>query len=224
MLSVQVEIEPPPSPGFRADVEGGLRDALEIRPDYRQAILDLQRQRINVAFAKNQALPKLDLEASLSLAGLDDDAGTSVDRAVRRDGSAWSIGAIFSVPIPNREGRGAANAAKLSAAQALVSLQKLEQQIVVEVDNASGRVITARERIVANAEATKLARESLDAGEQRLQAGTGTTFEVLELQKRFIEAQFAELSARAEYNKAVNDYYRVTGVTLRVYRVAVGTE
>ena len=221
MLSVQVEIDIPPSPAFRADVHGGLIDALENRPDFRQAVLDLESRHINLAFTKNQALPQLDLKGSLDLLGFDNDFGTSLDRTVRRDRSAWTAGAIFSVPIPNRGGRSAANAARLSAAQGLVGLQRLEQQIVVDVDNASGQVITSRERIISNAEATKLARESLAAGEQFLSAGTGTTFEVLELQKKLREAQLAELRARADYNKAVNEYYRQTGVTLRVYRVSV---
>ena len=222
MLGVQIEIDLPPSPAFRADVHGGLIDALNFRPDYRQAILDLERRHIELAFKKNQVLPQLDLKGSLDLVGLDNDFGTSVNRAGRPDRTVWSVGAIFSVPIPNREARSAENAARLSAAQGLVSLQQMEQDIIVKVDNASGQVITSRERIVSNAEATKLAKESLDAGEERLRAGTGTTFEVLELQKKLREAQLAELSARADYNKAVNEYYRQTGVTLRVYRVAIG--
>ncbi len=221
MLGVQVEIDIPPSPAFRADVHAGLVDAMNFRPDYQQAILELERRHINLAFAKNQSLPQLDLKASLDLVGFDNDFGTSLNRTGRPDRTVWSVGAIFSVPIPNREARGAENAARFTAAQGLVNLKKLEQDIVVKVDNASGQVITSRERIVSNAEATKLAKESLDAGEERLRAGTGTTFEVLELQTKMRDAQFAELRARADYNKAVNEYYRQTGVTLRVYRVTV---
>lgn len=222
MLAIQVEIEPPPSPAFRADVRAGIAEALERRPDYRQARLDLEQRHISLAFQKNAALPRLDLVGSLRLLGFDNDAGTSLDRVGRRDQTQWSAGAIFSVPIPNREGRGAENAARLSAAQALVSLQALEQQIVVDVDNASGQIIAARQRIASTAEASKLAKESLDAGEERLRAGTGTTFEVLELQKILVEAEYAQLRARADYNEAVNAYYRQTGVTLSEYRVTIG--
>ena len=131
-------------------------------------------------------------------------------------------GQKFSVPIPNRDARGAENSARFSAAQKLVDLQRLEQQIVVDVDNASGQIVTARQRIASTAEASTLAKESLDAGEERLRAGTGTTFEVLELQKRLVEAEFAQLRARADYNEAVNTYHSKTGVTLRRYRVTVG--
>ena len=221
ILDVGVEIDPPSAPDFSADVRGGIGDALQLRPDYRQALFDLENRHITIAFRKDQALPRLDLQGSLSLLGFDNDFGTSVDRIPRRDQTAWTVGAIFSVPIPNREGRGAVVAAQLSAAQALVNLQKTEQQIVVDVDNASGQIITARQRIASTREARKLAQESLDAGDERLKAGTGTTFEALELQKKLAEAQFAELRAQADYNKAVSEYRRQTGTTLKVYRVVV---
>ncbi|MEO7319747.1 MAG: TolC family protein [Chthoniobacteraceae bacterium] len=222
MLAIQVEIDIPPSPAFRADVKAGIIEAMKYRPDYRAAIIELEQRHITLAFEKNAALPRLDLTGSLRLLGFDNDVGTSIDRVGRPDQTVWTAGAIFSVPIPNREGRGAANAARLSSAQALVDLQRLEQQIIVEVDNASGQIIAARQRIASTAEASKLAQESLDAGEERLRAGTGTTFEVLELQKRLVEAEYAQLRARADYNEAVNTYYQRTGVTLREYRVTIG--
>jgi outer membrane protein TolC len=221
MLSVKVKIEPPPFQHFSADVPAGIADALALRPDYQQAILDLKRRNIQLAFTKNQALPRFDLTGSLSLLGFDNDVGSSIARLPRRDETQWSAGAIFSVPIPNREGRGSVLAAKLSTAQALVTLERLEQQIVVDVDNASGQIVTGKERIASTSEARKLAQESLDAGEERLRAGTGTTFEVLELQKKLAEAEAAELRAQADYNKAIGEYQRQTGTTLRVYNVVI---
>lgn len=221
LLNIQVEITPPPTPAFQPNVSGGIAEALKLRPDYRQAILEIERRHITLAFTKNQALPRFDLSGSLQILGIDNDLGTSVNRTPKRDQTEWSVGAIFSVPIPNREGRGSVAAAQLSSAQSLVNLQALEQQIVVDVDNASGAVTTARQRIESTAEARVLARESLDAGQERLRAGTGTTFEVLELQKKLAEAEFAELRARTDYNKAVSEYYRQTGTSLRENHVLV---
>jgi len=43
-------------------------------------------------------------------------------------------------------------------AKQIVALQELEQQIVVDVDNASGQILTSRERIVSTREAVRLAR------------------------------------------------------------------
>jgi outer membrane protein TolC len=221
LLDVNVEIDPPPTPPFVSDVNRGIGEALGDRPDYQQALLEIERRHISLAFVKDQALPRLDLQASLDLLGVDNDFGTSINRVPRRDQTNWSVGAIFSVPIPNREGRGSVLAAQLSSAQSLVSLQRLEQQIVVDVDNANGAVVTARQRIESNEEARKLAEESLAAGEERLRVGRGTTFEVLELQKKLAEAQTAEIRARADYNKAVSEYHRQIGSTLKVHRVTI---
>ncbi len=221
LLDIKLEIDPPPTPPFTANVRAGIAEALQLRPDYRQAMLEIERRNITLAFTKNAALPRFDLSASLHYLGIENDFGSSVNRINDRDQTVWSVGAIFSVPIPNREGRGSVAAAKLSAAQSLVSLQQLEQQVVVDVDNASGAVTTARQRIESTAEASALAKESLDAGEERLRAGTGTTFEVLELQRKLAEAEAAELRARSDYNKAVSEYHRQIGTTLREHRVVL---
>lgn len=221
LLGVRVEIAPPVSRPFQANVPAGVKDALELRPDYRQAILQLEQRHIRLAFQKNNLLPRIDLTGSLSLLGLDDDFGGSIRRVGDRDQTAWSAGVIFSIPLGNREARGSYNAAQLEVAKQIVALQELEQQIIVEVDNASGQIITARERIASTKEASRLAQESLDAGEERLRVGTGRTFEVLELQKRLIEAEAAELRARSDYNKAVSEYYRKTGTMLRIYNVSM---
>jgi outer membrane protein TolC len=219
LLDVRIEIEPPPSPPFRADVNGGIRDALELRPDYRQAILTIERNNITLAYTRNQVLPRFDLTGSLALLGIDNDIGSSFNRIGNRDRTAWTLGAIMSIPIPNREARGVRNAAALESAKSLVALKQLEQQIVVDVDNASGQIVTSRERIASTNEATRLAQESLDAGNKKLNAGTGTTFEVLDLQQKLAAAQAAELRARADYNKAVSEYQRQIGTALKVHNV-----
>ncbi|MEA3213356.1 MAG: hypothetical protein QOE70_6413 [Chthoniobacter sp.] len=221
MLDVRVVIEPPPSPRFRPDVRGGIGEALALRPDYRQAILELEQRHIRLAFQKNQVLPRIDLTGSLALLGLDDDFGASISRVPRRDQSAWSAGVIFSIPLGNREARGALNSARLEVAKSLVNLQQLEQQIIVDVDNASGQIVTSRERIVSTGEARRLARESLEAGEERLRAGTGTTFVVLDLQKKLAETEAAEVQARSDYNKALGEYQRQTGTSLREHNVTL---
>jgi outer membrane protein TolC len=221
LIRTSVSIAPPPSTNLAPNVVGGIRDALELRPDYRQAKLDIENKNIVVRVTKNAELPRLDLLASLSLLGLDDNFGTSAQRTLARDRSAWSAGAVFSIALGNREARGNYSAAKLLAAQTLVKLQQLEQNIIVLVDNAAGAVITAQQLTVANREARRLAKESLSAGEARLVAGTGTTFEVLQLQKQLADAETAELRAIADYNKAVAQYRLQTGATLRVHGVQI---
>ena len=221
LLGTRIEISPPKSPIFDTNVIAGIQQALELRPDYRQAKLELENRRITLVVEKNQKLPRLDLSASLAVNGFDDDFGTSAQRTASRDQTNWTAGATFSVPLGNREARGRVNAAQIDIAQALVNLQRLEQDIVVKVDNASGQVTTARQRIEATVEASKLAKESLVGGEARLVAGNGRLFEVLELQRKVAEAETAELRARSDYNKAVARFHLQVGSTLRTHGVKV---
>ncbi|HEX8295307.1 MAG TPA: TolC family protein [Chthoniobacteraceae bacterium] len=221
MLGVRVKIKPPVMPRFHPEVMDGIRDALALRPEYRQAILDIEQRKIRVAFQKNQALPRIDLTGSLALLGLDNDFGTSVSRIGRRDESVWTAGVIFSIPLGNRAAKASLSTAQLEVAKALVQLQQLEQQIVVDVDNAAGQITTGRQRIASTAEAKRLAAESLQAGGERLRAGAGTTFEVLDLQENLASAEFAELRARSDFNKAVSEYHRQTGTTLREHNVVL---
>lgn len=220
LLSTRLDLRPPPEAvPFPINVKDGIAEALTNRPDYQQALLEIKRLNITLALERNQSLPRLDLVGSLRLLGLGDDVSDSFARAVNRDQTAWSAGAVFSLPIPNRSGKGRVEVAKLNAARALVDLKRLEQLIVIRVDNSAGQIFTNRQRIVSTAEARKLAQESLDAGVQRLKAGTATTFEVLELQKKLAEAELSEIRARSDFNKAVAEFDRQTGTTLERNRV-----
>jgi outer membrane protein len=219
MLAIGVEIEPPRFLLTPVNVHTGIREALEYRPDYRSQLLNIKNRHVTIAFARNQLLPQLDLAASLGFLGFDREFASSLSRASRPDVLTWSAGATFSIPLGNHAARGSFNAARLDAAQALIELKRIEQQIVADVDLAAGQVVTGRARIASTTESSVLAKESLEAGEQRLRAGTGTTFEVLQLQERLAAAESAELRARSDHNKAVAEFFRKTGRTLRVHGV-----
>ena len=72
VLQTRLEIATLPDlPNAKADPEKDFPLAFQIRPDYRQALLELQKRQINVVFARNQTLPRLDLAASFGLNGID---------------------------------------------------------------------------------------------------------------------------------------------------------
>lgn len=221
-----VEIAPPPTAVVgRLDVNRGIQDAFEWRADYRQFLLDLQKRRIQVVFQKNGTLPRLDLVGSLSLLGIDRTFSEGLSRSVA-DGNqqSWSAGAIFSLPIPNRSASGKYQVAKLEEIQTLASFKRLELAIAAEVDFAAREITTSAERIKATTEARLLAQETLDAAQERLKAGSGTTFEVLELQRKLAEAEAAEVSARADHNRAISEYDRVTGTILQRNGIEMNAE
>lgn len=195
--------------------------AFEIRPDYRQALLDIQKRQITTIFNRNQALPRLDLVGSLGLNGIDTDLASSFERVSGQANNnlAWNAGAIFSVPIPNRTGTGNLEVSKLEALRSLVDLKRLEQAILVEADNAAGQIDTTRKRIEAARIAREFAYMTLEAAQARLASGTSTTFEVLQFQRDFATAEANEYRAKADFIRAVAFYARLIGATLERNRI-----
>lgn len=217
VLSMRLRIEPPPTAlDFRPNFEQDIAAAFELRPDYRQSLLELQRRNINLVFNRNQLLPRLDVVASLGVNGVDRALGASVERigSSGENNLAWNAGAVFSMPIPNRSARGELEVGELEIAQALVGLKRLEQSILLEADSAAGRIETTRKRIEASRAALVFSAKTLEAGQARLASGTTTTFEVLQFQRDLAQAEINEVLALTDHNKSIAQYARSTGTTL----------
>lgn len=217
VLQTRIEIASLPDlPNVRADREKDFPLAFQMRPDYRQALLDLQKRQINVVFARNQTLPRLDLVASFGINGIDTSLAESFQRVTGQNTNnfSWTTGVVGSLPVPNREARGQLEAGKLETARALVELKRLEQSILIEADNAAGQIDTTRKRIEATTAARDFAQMTLEAAQARLASGTTTTFEVLQFQRDLATAEISQIRARADHIRAIANYARVTGLTL----------
>jgi len=197
------------------DVARSIREALRSRPDYRQLQRDLERQHIQVAYNRNQLWPEVNLQASYALNGQGGSFGDVVDHAATGDNPTWFVGLTVTIPLGNKSARASYETAKLKAAQALLALKRLEQDIIVEVDNAVGQVQTNLKRVEASRAASRLAEESLQAEETKLRAGSSTSFLVLQAQSQRAAARSAEIRAQADYNKSLIELSRVQGTLLR---------
>lgn len=217
ILQTRIEIATLPDlPKVKANPEKDFPLAFQMRPDYRQALLDLQKRQINVVFSRNQTLPRLDLVASFGVNGIDTSLADSIQRASGQNtyNYSWTTGIVGSLPVPNRDARGQLEASKLEIAQGLVNLKRLEQAILVEADNAAGQIDTTRKRIEATTAARDFALKTLEAAQARLASGTTTTFEVLQFQRDYATAEINQIRARADNIRAIAEYARVTGLTL----------
>lgn len=224
ILDVRVKISGLPSyPDVTTSRERDVPLAFQLRPDYRQALLDLQKRQINVVFRRNQALPRLDLVASFGINGIDSSLADSLQRATGQANNnlAWTTGIVGSLPIPNREALGQLEASKFEIARELVNLKRLEQGILVEVDNAAGQIETTQKRIIATQAAQNFAEKTLEAAQVRLANGTSTTFEVLQFQRDLAAAEISVFRARADHIRSIANYFRLTGLTLEKNGIAV---
>ena len=209
-----VPVDDPVVQMIQTDVAASTRMALTQRPDYLSAKETLARQHIVVQFNRNQLWPEIDLQGSYGLNGRGHSIGGYYDNLTTGDSPVWGIGVAVSIPLGNRQARSNYHVARLDADQLLLNLKALEQDIIVQVDNAVGHVETNLKSVEAAHEATRLAQESLDAEKKKLLAGTSTTFLVLQAQAQLATARSAEIRARSDYSESLVALDQAEGTTL----------
>ena len=218
--TLEIETLEPAQP-LAVNVAADLKRALDLRPDYQAARLGISRRRINSALAQNQLLPRLDFVGSYGYSGMDRDFSTARSQVADRDQRAYSAGVVVSLPITFAEGRGRARAAKLAVRQSELDLERLESDIAIDVTAAAGQLETARQRVATSRVALELARQSLSAEEKKVQAGTGSTFFVLNAQEILVQVERSFVGALADERRARANYERELGATLQVQNIVL---
>jgi outer membrane protein TolC len=222
VLDLDLRILPPAAPDFfEPDLARDYPVALANRPEYLATQAGLGVRELELRQYRSNALPQLDLVGSAGRRGLDADLGDSLDQAFGDGDSSYSIGAVFSLPFPNRSRSAEKTQAYLRRNQAELGLRKLEQDIRLELDNAAIQLTADWERIQAARTARELSEQSLQAEEKKLQAGTSTTFFVLRLQGDLAIAEIREINALTDYAKSLARYHRVRGKILDIFNVTL---
>jgi len=195
--------------------------ALSARADYKQLKEELQRQNIILKYDYNQLFPALDLIGSLGRSGLAATLGDSVEQVRGGDFPRWSGGAVLTIPLMRTRERSTYQRDKAAQKQALLQLKKLEEDILVQVDDSMGTARSNFQRIQATRAAREFAEAALQAEETRLANGKSTTFVVLQLQSNLTKARSAEIQALADYQKSLAIFYFREGTTLERNKIVI---
>jgi outer membrane protein TolC len=196
------------------DLSECLRQAVESRPEMLQAKINLEKQHLAIKYTQNQLFPELDLKASYGLNAGSAMFGQTMDTLRQGTDPSYSFGAALTFPLENTGARNAYKSAKANLEQLLLQAKKVETSIVVAVDNDVKTVRSDLLRVDATRKAREYAEDALRAGQARLQAGSTTSFEVLQLQSNLTTARSAEIRALADYNIAVEQLALDEGTTL----------
>ena len=127
--------------------------------------------------------------------------GTSVDRGLGgaagtigdRDHPSYSYGVILSWPWSNRAARNSRKATQATKEQALLRLKKLENDILIQVDSSVKAAEFALRRVNSTRKARIFAEAALEAETRKLQAGSSTSFVVLQLQRNLTASRTGEV-------------------------------
>jgi outer membrane protein TolC len=203
------------------DIQESWQKGLMLRPDFLQAKVDLQRKGITLRYQRNQLLPQLDLVGSYGRSGLKSDLGGSLDDIKTEAFPFYFYGATLSIPLDNRTARYNYRATKALIDQLLANLKKVEQNVLVQIDNSVKAIRTDFESVQANREAVKYAEQALQAEQKKLEVGKSTSFVVLQLQSNLTAARAAEIRALANYNEDLSRLAQNEGSTLEKYHIDV---
>jgi len=238
-------IEPTDRPedyvSYDVDVEESTRKGLENRPELAVAQWEIERQQVQLKFAKNQRLPQLDLVGEYGNEGLAGDPnpdlnplfGTgalgignnyrdSYDNFFSQSAADRVVGgAIFSIPIPNTAGRHGVSKSELELRRAVVQKRRVEQQIVLEVRLAARNLTAAQEGIEASRRRVDAAAEQLRAEKIRLEYGESTPFDVLLRERDLVAAETEKIFAFRVYRTSVTDLDRGQGTILQSRNIAI---
>ena len=203
------------------DRQESWRRGLKERPDILQSTESLERQKIVLRYNKNQLLPSLNLQLTYGHNGLGTDLNSGLDGIRTGSGQRYSYGLILRIPFSNRIAKNTYAASKLEKQRLLKQHKQLEQNAIVEIDNAVKAAQTAYEQITATRQARLYSEAALDAEEKKEANGQSTNFVVLQLQRDLTAARSRELRALADYNKALSNLYLSEGSTLERNKLTV---
>jgi outer membrane protein len=228
-------VEPTDTPGVEEiflDRQKSLERAMLARPEMQSAALNVRNRELQLRYAENQLLPRLDVRAGAGLSGIAGDLkpgavnpfpggyATSLDR-LGGDFYNYSVGVVLQIPLGNGQAQSKYSLARIELEQERARQRELVNQIVLEVEKGVNDVASGYQRIVTARQAKDLAEENLRLQEKRFQAGLITQKDVIDFQVRLVDAEDAALRAVTDYNNAIAKLQLAEGSLLENYDVKI---
>jgi outer membrane protein TolC len=234
--TINVEALPTQTP------EDLIRLALDNRPEYQAAKLQVANSEISLKGSRNGLLPQVDLVgiatnnaltgpanplytgapiAPGSLPGYGEGYGAALGQILRRDNPVYAVGLNITLPIRNRIAQADVVRDELQVRQSQVRIRQIENQIRLEVEDALIALERTTGAYQAATQTRKLQEQSLEIEQERFSAGLSTNFLVIQYENYVAQARSSEVAARGAWAKAKNQFERVLGQTLTNHNVSI---
>lgn len=214
LLPADMAIDEP----IRFSLVDAVTTALTERPEITRALLSIDDTTIRKQIARNQLLPRLDLELSARYSELDRDVEDAYGDIWEGNFIDYVVGVTYEYAIGNREANADLRRRQLENVQAVLSFQNTVQQIVLDVKNSLRDVVTGYKLI----EQTRLARYAASENLRALQVQIDTTEgytafnldQLLNNQSSLALAEAEEIQSLINYNIAISRLYASIGRSL----------
>jgi outer membrane protein len=216
--------------------------AISSRPEMAQSRIQIQNQELTLRGSKNSLKPSLDAFLNTSngaLAGqpnlLPPPQGTVhtnnpffvggysdvLQQLFARNFPNYSAGFNLNIPIRNRAAQAQVVTDQLTLRQQELGLQRLENQVRVDVQNALIAVTQARAFFQTATRQHALQAQTLDAEQKKLALGATAIYNVIQDTQALTLAESNEVAAKAAYAKAKVEMDRATGQILSNHNISI---
>jgi outer membrane protein TolC len=227
---------------YHVDAEQATQRAFEQRPELKIADDAIERQKLELKFAKNERLPSLDIQFNYGNRGLagrenselfvlpggdpvpipEGNFGDTLDDFLTDSATDQiSARALLTIPIPNTAARSKVSQSELALRRTSVEKRRLQQDIILEVRKAVRDLESSQEGIEAAQRASAASAEQLRAERIRLEYGESTPFDVLLREEDFVTAESREIEAIRLYRTSVTGLSRAQGSILANRNIAI---
>jgi outer membrane protein len=209
--------------------------ALSARPELAQSRIQVTNQEISLRGSRSALLPTLDAVVSVNNNGLAGQAsdlpavpgrtrandpffvggyGTVLGQLFSRNFPDYSLGVNLNIPLRNRTAQADMINDQLTLRQQQLGLQRIENQVRVDVQNAVIGMQQTRAQYRAAIKARVLQEQTVDAEQKKFALGASTIYNVILAQRDLATSQSAEVAAMSAYSRARVEMDRATGQTL----------
>lgn len=218
------------------DLEEAVATAFKLRPELAAAYKQIETGEVALRFAKNQRLPRLDVNVRYRTLGttgeknpvdspfpctnppcpsntgnFGDTFGYYYDQGGPDEISAV---ALVSIPLGNTTARKNVSKARIQLRQSKSQITRLEQQIIVSVRRAARGLLASAGGVEAAERRRIAAAEQLRAEQIRLEHGESTPFDVLQRERDLVDAESQKIGALRAYRVSQATLQREEGTIL----------
>jgi outer membrane protein TolC len=211
-----------------APIQDMMALAASARPELAQLRILLQNQEIAIRGTRSEMLPTLDMVGQLTNNGLAGEVGPTtggnsffvggygnvLSQLFARNFPTYAIGLNLNITLRNRAAQADMINGGLVLRQQQLGLQRLENQVRVDVQNAQIGLQQGRAQYQSAIKQRVLQQQTVDAEQKKLAVGASTTYNVILTQRDLVTAESNEVAAQSAYAKAKVEVDRATGQTL----------
>lgn len=183
-------------------------------PELLRYQFELERDRLELRVALDQARPQVNLTAAVGNTGLDQDVNQAIYSGFDRSTYSAEIGIVYSRPWDNSAAAGRVREVKKQRRQTELEIKRIQHQAIARALRYYDELAIQQRRFVNANSIRKFMEQELNEEEILVEKGEKTLFETLEFYQDLYESKIRELSVMRDLNRAKANLWFANGTLL----------